>query len=87
MKFYNNKELRVGDKVVFIQDDEKLKSLYTKYGYSGYPSYWPNKYNGCKIVETLSDSYRKGNVIKRFKVGTSSKGDFATVFDFEIMKL
>lgn len=87
MKFYNNKELRVGDRVVFIQDDEKLKSLYTKYGYSGYPSYWPNKYNGNKIVEILSNSCRKGDLIKRFKIGPSSNGEFATVFDFEIRRI
>lgn len=87
MKFNNSKELKVGDRIVFVKDGRNLDLLYEKYSYSKYASNWPNKYNGSKIVEILSNSYRKGDVIKRFKIGPSSNGEFATVFDFEIRRI
>lgn len=87
MKFNNSKELKVGDRIVFVKDDKNLELLYEKYGYSKYASNWPNKYNGSKIVEVLYNSCRKGVVIKRFRIGPSSEGEFATVFDFEIRRI
>lgn len=87
MKFNNNKELKVGDRIVFVKDGKNLDLLYEKYSYSKYPSNCPNKYNGSKIVEILSNSYRKGDVIKRFRIKPPSNGELITVFDFEIRRI
>ena len=83
MRFNNNKELKVGDKVKVKKPDRNMLDMYEKYNFQKIPDSFLERYKIATIVKELNpiiDCLEKP--IKQFKIESMGLND--TVYEFEI---
>ena len=83
MRFNNNKELKVGDKVKVKKPDRNMLDMYEKYNFQKIPDSFLERYKIATIVKELNPiiNYLE-KPIKQFKIESMGLSD--TVYEFEI---
>ena len=83
MRFNNNKELKVGDKVKVKKPDRNMLDMYEKYNFQKIPDSFLERYKIATIVKELNPAINYlEKPIKQFKIESMGLSD--TVYEFEI---